>query len=161
MRILIISILLTGCISQKKLAEICTEKFPVEVKVYYDTIINLDTLRIQTESIDTFIIREKETIVKTEVKESTAKLELEKQKKAKELKALYDKDMKIISDLNKGISRLEKDSAKVNTLLRKKEQEIALLRLKLQNANKFKWFFYGGLVVLLCFVIRWLKPRLF
>lgn len=161
MRIIALILLLSGCIPHKKLAEICAEKYPVQKEVYYDTIKSIDTIRIKTEHIDTFILKEKEVILKTEVKESTAKLELERQKKAKELKALYDYDMKIILDLNRAISRLEKDSANINYQLRKKDQEIASIRLRLQSANKFKWFFYGGLVVLFGLVIRWFKPRLF
>lgn len=160
MRIALI-LLLSGCIPQKKLAEICTEKYPVQKEVFYDTIKSIDTFWIKTEHIDTFILKEKETIFRTEVKESTAKLEVERKKKAKELKALYDYDMKIILDLNRAISRLEKDSANINSQLRKKDLEIASIRLRLQSANKFKWFFYGGLVVLFCVILRWFKPRLF
>jgi outer membrane murein-binding lipoprotein Lpp len=160
---LLILLLLSGCISQKKLAEKCIEQFPCDTTILkIDTTLVSDTQYIRTELHDSIIITQFKTITEVKYLESTAKLYLEKERHKKDLKALYDYDMAIILDLNRTLDKMAKDTAKLSSQVRKLDKEKAELKTRLKDANNFKWKTIGIAVVLLLIVFfKWFKPRLF
>jgi hypothetical protein len=163
MRILLISILFFSCVSEKKLVKFCAEKYPCDTTIVrIDTSFFSDTQYIKTETIDTFIVTQNKTILEVKYVESTAKLQLEKESHKKELKRLYEEDLKAILDLNRILDRMTKDTAKISAQVRKLEKERTELKTKLKSANNFKWSVIAiGLLLLLIVFLKWFKPRLF
>jgi predicted RNase H-like nuclease (RuvC/YqgF family) len=163
MRILLISILFFSCVSEKKLVKFCAEKYPCDTTIVrVDTSFFSDTQYIKTETIDTFIVTQNKTILEVKYVESSAKLQLEKESHKKELKRLYEEDLKAIRDLNKILDRMAKDTAKLSAQVRKLEKEKAELKTKLKSANNFKWSVIAiGLLLTLIVFYKWFKPRLF
>ena len=163
MRILLISILFFSCVSEKKLVKFCAEKYPCDTTIVrVDTSFFSDTQYIKTETIDTFIVTQNKTILEVKYVESTAKLQLEKESHKKELKRLYEEDLKAIRDLNKILDRMAKDTAKISAQVRKLEKEKPELKTKLKSANNFKWSVIAiGLLLTLIVFYKWFKPRLF
>jgi uncharacterized integral membrane protein len=122
----------------------------------------LDTQYIKTQTIDTFIVTQNKTIVEVKYLESSAKLQLEKESHKKELKRLYDKDLKAILDLNRILNKMSSDTARLSDKVRKLDKEKAELKTKLKSANNFKWSVIAiGLLLLLIVFLKWFKPRLF
>jgi hypothetical protein len=163
MRILLISILFFSCVSEKKLVKFCAEKYPCDTTIVrIDTSFFSDTQYINTETIDTFIVTQNKAILEVKYVESTAKLQLEKERHKKEFKRLYDEDLKTILDLNKILDKMSKDTARLSEKVRKLEKEKAELKLRLKDANNFKWKTIGiGVLLLLIVFYKWFKPRLF
>ena len=163
MRILLISILFFSCVSEKKLVKFCAEKYPCDTTIVrVDTSFFSDTQYIKTETIDTFIVTQNKTILEVKYVESTAKLQLEKDRHKKELKRLYEEDLKAILDLNRILDKMAKDTARLSAQVRKLEKEKAELKTKLKSANNFKWSVIAiGLLLLLIVFYKWFKPRLF
>jgi hypothetical protein len=163
MRILLISILFFSCVSEKKLVKFCAEKYPCDTTIVkIDTSFFSDTQYIKTETIDTFIVTKNKTILEVKYVESSAKLQLEKESHKKELKRLYDEDLKAILDLNRILDKMAKDTAKLSAQVRKLEKEKAELKTKLKSANNFKWSVIAiSLLLLLIVFLKWFKPRLF
>lgn len=163
MRILLISILFFSCVSEKKLVKFCAEKYPCDTTIVkIDTSFFSDTQYIKTETIDTFIVTQNKTILEVKYVESTAKLQLAKESHKKELKRLYDEDLKAILDLNRILDKMAKDTARLSDKVRKLEKEKAELKTRLKSANNFKWSVIAiGLILLLIVFLNWFKPRLF
>ena len=163
MRILLISILFFSCVSEKKLVKFCAEKYPCDTThVKIDTSFFSDTQYIKTETIDTFIVSQNKTIVEVKYLESTAKLQLAKESHKKELKRLYDEDLKAILDLNRILDKISKDTARLSDKVRKLEKEKQELKTKLKSANNFKWSVIAiGVILLLIVFLNWFKPQLF
>ncbi len=163
MRILLISILFFSCVSEKKLVKFCAENYSCDTTIVkVDTSFFSDTQYIKTETIDTFIVTQNKTILEVKYVESTAKLKLEKDRHKKELKRLYDEDLKAILDLNRILDKMAKDTARLSAKVRKLEKEKAELKTRLKDANNFKWKTIGiGVFLLLIVVLKWFKPRLF
>jgi len=163
MRVLLISILFFSCVSEKKLVNFCTEKYPCDTTIVrIDTSFFSDTQYIKTETIDTFIVTQNKTILEVKYVESTAKLQLEKDRHKKEFKRLYDEDLKTILDLNRILDKMAKDTAKLSAQVRKLEKDKAELKTKLKSANNFKWSVIAiGVLLLLIVFYKWFKPRLF
>jgi uncharacterized integral membrane protein len=163
MRILLISILFFSCVSEKKLVKFCAEKYPCDTTIVkIDTSFFSDTQYIKTETIDTFIVTQNKTIVEVKYLESTAKLQLAKESHKKELKRLYDEDLKAILDLNRILDKMAKDTARLSDKVRKLEKEKAELKTRLKSANNFKWSVIAiGVILLLIVFLNWFKPRLF
>jgi hypothetical protein len=163
MRILLISILFFSCVSEKKLVKFCAEKYPCDTTIVrVDTSFFSDTQYIKTETIDTFIVTQNKTIVEVKYLESTAKLQLAKESHKKELKRLYDEDLKAILDLNRILDKMAKDTARLSAQVSKLEKEKTELKLRLKDANNFKWKTIGiGVLLLLIVFLKWFKPRLF
>ena len=163
MRVLLISILFFSCVSEKKLVKFCAEKYPCDTTtVKIDTSFFSDTQYIKTETIDTFIVTQNKAILEVKYLESTAKLQLAKESHKKELKRLYDEDLKAILDLNRILDKMARDTARLSAQVRKLEKEKAELKTKLKSANNFKWKTIGiGVVLLLIVFYKWFKPRLF
>ena len=163
MRILLISILFFSCVSEKKLVKFCAEKYPCDTTIVrVDTSFFSDTQYIKTETIDTFIVTQNKTILEVKYVESTAKLQLEKDRHKKEFKRLYDEDLKTILDLNRILDKMAKDTARLSDKVRKLEKDKAELKTKLKTANNFKWSVIAmGVLLLLIVFYKWFKPRLF
>ena len=163
MRVLLISILFFSCVSEKKLVKFCAEKYPCDTTIVrVDSSFFSDTQYIKTETIDTFIVTQNKTILEVKYVESSAKLQLEKESHKKELKRLYEEDLKAILDLNRILDRMAKDTAKLSTQVRKLDKEKAELKTKLKSANNFKWSVIAiGLLLIFIVFYKWFKPRLF
>lgn len=161
--VLLLTISLSSCLSEKKLVKFCAENYPCDTtSVRVDTSFISDTQYIKTETIDTFIITQNKTILETKYVESTAKLQLEKESHKKALNELYNYDMAIILDLNRTLDKMAKDTANLSAQVRKLEKEKAELKTKLKSANNFKWKTIGiGVLLLLIVFLKWFKPRLF
>jgi len=141
---------LSGCLSQNKLAMICSERFPIKEEI--KEVLVIDTLITQGDTIykvikDTivpFICPPNKTIiVQKEVKitaENTAKTYLVKQDHQKEINKLND-------DCNKQIQLLNDES-------KKHIKEIDNLKIKLENVKKFKRRFFlllSGIILYFAF----------
>ena len=163
MKKLLILLLLSSCISQKKLAEKCIEQFPCDTTIVsIDTALVTDTQYIKTEVHDSIIITQFKTITEVKYLESSAKLFLEKERHKKDLKALYNADLEIILDLNRMLDKMASDTTKKAKEIRKLKEENDKLKLKLSTANKYKWGVWLFAVVLLFIAfLKWFKPRLF
>jgi hypothetical protein len=151
MRYIFLLILLSGCLSQNKLAKVCSERFPIKEEI--KEVLVIDTILTQG---DTIVVHFKDsslpvicppskTIIKTkEVKitsENTAKTYLVKQDHQKEINKLND-------DCDKQISKLNAESKKYI-------KEIDNLNIKLENVKKFKHRFYLLLLgILLYFAFK-------
>ena len=162
-RLIVLISLFASCVSEKKLVKFCAENYPCDTTVVrVDTSFFSDTQYIKTETIDTFIVMQNKTILEVKYVESTAKLQLEKDLHKKELKRLYDEDLKAILDLNRILDKMAKDTAKLSAQVRKLEKEKAELKTKLKSANNFKWSVIAiGLLLTLIVFYKWFKPRLF
>lgn len=163
MKKLVLILLFSSCLSQKKLAEKCIEQFPCDTTIVsIDTTLVSDTQYIKTELLDTFIITQNKTITEVKYLESTAKLFLEKERHKKDLKALYNADLEIILDLYRILDKVASDTTKKAKEIRKLKEDNEKLKLKLSTANKYKWGVWLFAVVLLFIAfLKWFKPRLF
>lgn len=163
MRLLVLILLISSCVSEKKLVKFCAENYPCDTTIVrIDTSFISDTQYIRTEKIDTFIVTQNKTILEVKYVESTAKLQLEKERHKKALNELYDYDMAIILDLNRILDKMAKDTASLFAKVRKLEKEKAELKSRLKDANNFKWKTIAfGVVLLLIVFLKWFKPRLF
>lgn len=151
MRYIFILILLSGCLSQKKLAQKCADRFPIKEEIR--EVIIIDTIQ---SAGDTIVVHFKDsslpvicppnkTITKTkEVKitaENTAKTELLKQEHKKQIDQLN-------ADCDKQIKSL-------NAEREKHIKEIDKLNKKLDSVKKFKRWFYMMLIgIIIIFAIR-------
>jgi predicted RNase H-like nuclease (RuvC/YqgF family) len=162
-RLIVVISLLASCVSEKKLVKFCAEKYPCDTTIVrVDTSFFSDTQYIKTETIDTFIVTQNKTILEVNYVESTAKLQLEKERHKKALNELYSYDMAIILDLNRTLDKMAKDTASLYIMVRQLKKEKAELKTKLKSANNFKWKTIGiGVLLLLIVFLKWFKPRLF
>lgn len=151
MKYLIIFVFLTGCISQKKLAQKCADRFPVQEQI--KEIIVIDTIYTKGDTITmglrdssfSFVCPPNKTITKTKevriLTENTAKTHLLKQNHQKE-----------IDDLN---DEYRKQIARLNAEMDKHIKEIDKLNNKLESVKKFKRWFYMMLIgIIIIFAIR-------
>jgi predicted RNase H-like nuclease (RuvC/YqgF family) len=148
---------LSGCLSQNKLAKVCSERFPIKEEI--KEVLVIDTILTQG---DTIVIHFKDSslpvicppnkiITKTkEVKitaENTAKTHLVKQDHQKEINKLND-------ECDKQIQKIKKE-------LDSKTKEIDKLSEKLESVKKFKYRFYILLSgIILYFVVKFGIKRL-
>jgi hypothetical protein len=154
--LLICSLFLTGCLSERKLAETCAEKFPVKEEIkevlIIDTVQSLpDTVVVHfKDSNFTFVCPPVQTIIKTKEvikrQENTAKIESLKKAHQKEMET-YIKDFEMHEEKhNKEIEKLKKD------LINSEE--------KVESLRKFKRWFYIlvlGLIAYFAIRNRWLR----
>ena len=163
MKKLLLILLLSGCISQKKLAEKCIEQFPCDTTIFsIDTTLVSDTQYIKTDLVDTFIITQNKTITEVKYLESSAKLFLEKQRHKTEINALKEYELAIILDLNRMLDKMASDTTNKAKEIRKLKEENQKLKQRLSTANKYKWGVWLFAVVLLFIAfLKWFKPRLF
>lgn len=163
MKKLLLILLLSGCISQKKLAERCIEQFPCDTTIVsIDTTLVTDTQYIKTELVDTFIITQNKTITEVKYLESSAKLFLEKEHHKREIKALKENDLAIILELNKMLDKIARDTTQQAKEIKRLKEDNEKLKLRLSTANKYKWGVWLFAVALLFIAsLKWFKPRLF
>lgn len=155
-KLLICSFLLTGCLSEKKLAEVCAEKYPIKEEV--KEILVVDTVMAKPDTIVVhfkdsnfaFIcppvqtIIQKKEVIKTQ--ENTAKIEALKIAHSKELAECKDNFNQQQESYNKELIRLKKDLVKAEE--------------KVESLSKYKrWFILSIIGLLLYFAIRnkWLR----
>lgn len=154
-KLLICSILLTGCLSEKKLADKCAEKFPIKEEIkeilIIDTVLSIpDTVVVHfKDSNFAFVcppvrtIIQKKEVVKTQ--ENTAKIE--------SLKFAHQKEMQdYIQMYNLHEEKHEKEIAKLNKDLKQAEEKVESLR-------KFKrWFILLISGIVLYFAVsKWFR----
>jgi hypothetical protein len=160
--LLILLISLSGCLTQQKLAEKCLEKYPPLVEVFTDTLLLVDTIKLSYNHIDTFYLDT--TIIIKEIQriESTARLEVERNKYKSDFKRFYDTNLESILFLNRTIDKLSKDTTRAYKEIRELHKDKDKLKERLSTANKYKWgvWIFGLLLFLIAF-LRWFKPRLF
>ena len=148
---ILITISLSGCYSQNKLAKVCAEIFPIKEEIkevlIVDTILTPgDTIVMHfKDSSLPFICPPNKTIIqKKEVKilaENTAKTHLLNQEHQKEIIKLNDECDKQVKSLN--------------AELKKQTKEIDKLSEKLESVKKFKHRFYLLLSgIILYFVLK-------
>jgi len=155
-KLLIFSLFLTGCLSERKLAETCAEKFPIKEEIkevlIIDTIQALpDTVVVHFQDSNfTFVCPPIQTITKTKevikTQENTAKIESLKMAHQKEMEG-YIKDFEMHEEKhNKEIEKLKKDLNNAES--------------KVESLRKFKrWFILLISGIIIYFVIRnrWLR----
>lgn len=155
-KILVFSLILTGCLSEKKLAETCAEKFPIREQIKEVLIIDTvqsapDTILIHfKDSILPVICPPSKTITLTKevvkTQENTAKIESLRISHQKDLETLH-KDYQNHEDQHiKEVEKLKKDLNNVET--------------KFQNVKKFKlwfWLLISGLGLIFAIRNSWLK----
>lgn len=154
--ILVFSLFLTGCLSEKKLAETCAEKFPIREQIKEVLIIDTvqsapDTIMVHfKDSIFPVICPPSKTITLTKevikTQENTAKIESLRINHQKELETLH-KDYQNHEDQHiKEVEKLKKQLNDVET--------------KFQNVKKFKlwfWLLVSGLGLIFAIRNSWLK----
>ena len=154
-KLLIFSLLLTGCLSERKLAETCAEKFPIREQIkeilIIDTLINTDTVKIEYKGdsivlpcppIKTITLTKE--VVKTQ--ENTAKIESMRLNHQKEMETLHNDYQNHEAAHLKEVDKLKKQLNDVET--------------KFQNVKKFKlwfWLLVSGLGVIFAIRNSWLK----
>lgn len=155
-KLLIFSLFLTGCLSEKKLAETCAEKFPIREQIKEVLIIDTvqsepDTIMVHfKDSILPVICPPSKTITLTKevikTQENTAKIESLRINHQKELEILH-KDYQNHEDQHiKEVEKLKKQLNDVET--------------KFQNVKKFKlwfWLLVTGLGLIFAIRNSWLK----
>jgi hypothetical protein len=154
-KLLIFSLFLTGCLSERKLAETCAEKYPIKESVkevlIVDTLINTDTVKIEYKG-DTILlpcppsktITFTKEVIKTQ--ENTAKIESMRMSHQKEMETLHRDYQNHEAAHLKEVDKLKKQLNDVET--------------KFQNVKKFKlwfWLLVSGLGVIFAIRNSWLK----
>lgn len=154
-KLLIFSLFLTGCLSERKLAETCAEKYPIKESVkevlIVDTLINTDTVKIEYKG-DTILlpcppsktITFTKEVIKTQ--ENTAKIESMRMNHQKEMESLHNDYQNHEAAHLKEMDKLKKQLNDVET--------------KFQNVKKFKlwfWLLVSGLGVIFAIRNSWLK----
>ena len=155
-KLLIFSLFLTGCLSERKLAETCAEKFPIKEEI--KEVLVVDTIQAAP---DTILVHFKDsvlpvicppsktiTLTKEVIKtqENTAKLEATKMRHQKEIESLHRNYQNHEAAHMKEVDKLKKDLNNVES--------------KLQRARKFKRWFYIlvlGLIAYFAIRNRWLR----
>lgn len=154
-KLLIFSLFLTGCLSEKKLAETCAEKYPIKESVkeilIVDTLINTDTVKIEYKG-DSIVLpcppSKTITLTKEVIKtqENTAKIESLRISHQKEMESLHRDYQNHEEAHRKEVDKLKKQLNDVET--------------KFQNVKKFKlwfWLLISGLGLIFAIRNSWLK----
>lgn len=154
-KLLIFSLFLTGCLSERKLAETCAEKYPIKESVkeilIVDTLVNTDTVKIEYKG-DSIVLPcpPSKTIILTKevikTQENTAKIESLKLNHQKEMESLHRDYQNHEEAHRKEVDKLKKQLNDVET--------------KFQNVKKFKlwfWLLISGLGLIFAIRNSWLK----
>jgi len=155
-KIFIFSLFLTGCISERKLAETCAEKFPIKEEIKEVLVVDTiqaapDTILIHfKDSVLPVICPPSKTIIQTKevikTQENTAKIEALKMRHQKEMESLHRDYQNHEAAHIKEVEKLKKELNDVET--------------KLQRVRKFKLWFYllvSGLIAIFAIRNSWLK----
>ena len=155
-KLLIFSLFLTGCLSERKLAETCAEKYPIKESV--KEVVTVDTVELKPDTIlmylkDTILavpcppsktITLTKEVIKTQ--ENTAKIESLKINHQKEMESLHKDYLQHEEAHRKEVDKLKKQLNDVET--------------KFQNVKKFKlwfWLLISGLGLIFAIRNSWLK----
>ncbi len=154
-KLLIFSLFLTGCLSERKLAETCAEKYPIKESVkeilIVDTLVNTDTVKIEYKG-DSIVLpcppSKTITLTKEVIKtqENTAKIESLRISHQKEMESLHMDYIQHEEAHRKEVEKLKKQLNDVET--------------KFQNVKKFKlwfWLLISGLGLIFAIRNSWLK----
>lgn len=154
-KLLIFSLFLTGCLSERKLAETCAEKYPIKESVkeilIVDTLVNTDTVKIEYKG-DSIVLpcppSKTITLTKEVIKtqENTAKIESLRISHQKEMESLHMDYVNHEEAHRKEVEKLKKQLNDVET--------------KFQNVKKFKlwfWLLISGLGLIFAIRNSWLK----
>ena len=154
-KLLIFSLFLTGCLSERKLAETCAEKYPIKESVkeilIVDTLVNTDTVKIEYKG-DSIVLpcppSKTITLTKEVIKtqENTAKIESLRISHQKEMESLHRDYQNHEESHIKEVEKLKKQLNDVET--------------KFQNVKKFKlwfWLLISGLGLIFAIRNSWLK----
>lgn len=155
-KLLICSLFLTGCLSERKLAETCAEKFPIKEEIKEVLVVDTiqaapDTILVHfKDSILPVICPPNKTITLTKevikTQENTAKIEALKMRHQKEMETLHMDYQNHEAAHIKEMDKLKKELNDVET--------------KLQRVRKFKLWFYllvSGLIAIFAIRNSWLK----
>lgn len=155
-KLLIFSLFLTGCLSERKLTETCAEKFPIREQIQEVLVIDTiqsapDTILVHfKDSILPVICPPSKTITLTKevikTQENTAKIESLKLRHQKEMETLHMDYQNHEAAHIKEVEKLKKELNNVET--------------KLDKARKFKLWFYllvSGLIAIFAIRNSWLK----
>lgn len=155
-KILVFSLILTGCLSEKKLAETCAEKFPIREQIKEVLVIDTvqstpDTIMVHfKDSILPVICPPSKTITLTKevikTQENTAKIESLRINHQNELETLHKEYQNHEDQHIKEVEKLKKQLNDVET--------------KFQNVKKFKlwfWLLVSGLGLIFAIRNSWLK----
>ena len=154
-KLLIFSLFLTGCLSERKLAETCAEKYPIKESVkeilIVDTLVNTDTVKIEYKG-DSIVLpcppSKTITLTKEVIKtqENTAKIESLRISHQNEMESLHRDYQNHEESHIKEVEKLKKQLNDVET--------------KFQNVKKFKlwfWLLISGLGLIFAIRNSWLK----
>ena len=148
---ILIIVSLTGCLSQKKLAQKCADRFPIKEEIR--EVIIIDTIQ---NAGDTIVVHFKDSSLpvicppnKTITKTKEVKITQENYAKTHLLKQEHQKEIdQLIADCDKQIKSL-------NAEREKHIKEIDKLNKKLDSVKKFKKWFYMMLIgIIIIFAIR-------
>ena len=155
-KLLIFSLFLTGCLSEKKLAETCAEKYPIKEEI--KEILVIDTIQSKP---DTILVHFKDSILpvicppsKTitltkeviRIQENTARIQSLKLNHQKEMESLHMDYQRHEEAHIKEVEKLKKQLDNTET--------------KLQNVKKYKlwfWLLISSLVAIFAIRNSWLK----
>lgn len=152
-KILFSFLFLSGCYSEKKLSEICLQKFPNDTTevVIIDTLMQYDSIRIINN--DTIIMPNDTMYIDT----------------SRVIRRTIYKTIKPTIEITMLNSRRIQDSvtmalkiADKEQLIKDKDAEIQLLKQRLKDANKFKLILYSVLGIAFIFacvsIRKWFNP---
>lgn len=149
---LLAAVILFGCYSEKKLAQICLDKFPNDTTevLIVDTLVQLDSIKIVAHdtliNVDSFYIDTSKVIKKTIYK--------------------YIKPTIELTMLN--AKRIEDSSryyvaVKMHKIdLEKKQKEIDKLKDSLNDVKKYRYYFYISILLMIIFALvtfKWFTLR--
>jgi seryl-tRNA synthetase len=155
-KLLIFSLFLTGCLSERKLAETCAEKYPIKEEI--KEILVIDTIQSKP---DTILVHFKDSILpvicppsKTitltkeviRIQENTARIQSLKLNHQKEMESLHMDYQRHEEAHIKEVEKLKKQLDNTET--------------KLQNVKKYKlwfWLLISSLVAIFAIRNSWLK----
>ena len=155
-KLLIFSLFLTGCLSERKLAETCAEKYPIKEEI--KEILVIDTIQSKP---DTILVHFKDSILpvicppsKTitltkeviRIQENTARIQSLKLNHQKEMESLHMDYQRHEESHIKEVEKLKKQLDNTET--------------KLQNVKKYKlwfWLLISSLVAIFAIRNSWLK----
>lgn len=155
-KLLIFSLFLTGCLSEKKLAETCAEKYPIKEEIKEVLVIDTiqskpDTILVHfKDSILPVICPPSKTITLTKevirIQENTARIQSLKLNHQKEMESLHMDYQRHEEAHIKEVEKLKKQLDNTET--------------KLQNVKKYKlwfWLLISSLVAIFAIRNSWLK----
>lgn len=155
-KLLIFSLFLTGCLSERKLAETCAEKYPIKEEI--KEILVIDTIQSKP---DTILVHFKDSILPVICPPSKTitltKEVIRIQENTARIQSLKLNHQKKIESLHMDYQRHEEAHIKEVEKLKK---QLDNTETKLQNVKKYKlwfWLLISSLVAIFAIRNSWLK----